>query len=227
MGELPALPSAQQNADSRWGPQAFSPGGSADAGMRGAGESGSKHPLGRTDGTLNTAFPTRDVPKCPVAGEQVETSAQSGSSAMELRMGTKLFLRRLSAQAGWAQRAEGGNNEVTGKNVHLSEKNREEAPVLKTHTDRTDRHQSPPAAAGKDGWRGALAGIHVFINKLKLISLFTGSKTVQDSKPGVSQACGRKSHGADPHRLSRQVHSSRKGCWRGPSSSSWNGVPSE
>lgn len=67
----------------------------------------------------------------------------------------------------------------------------------------------PPAAAGKDGRRGALAGIHVFINKLKLMSLFTGSKTMQDSKAGESQACGREGRGADPHGLS----SSTMGSW--------------
>lgn len=55
----------------------------------------------------------------------------------------------------------------------------------KTLMDRTDK-QLLPAAAGKDGRRGALAGIHVFINKLKLMSLFTGSKTMQDSKAGES-----------------------------------------
>lgn len=104
---------------------------------------------------------------------------------MVLRTGTKLFLPHPGTQAGWAQRADSRNNDVRGKSVHPLEKNRQVAPVPKTHTDRTDKHQFPPAAAGKDGRRGALAGIHVFINKLKLISLFTGSKRVQDSKPGV------------------------------------------
>lgn len=95
-----------------------------------------------------------------------------------------------------------------GRSVHPSEKKtRQVAPVPKTHTDRTDKHQFLLAAAGKDRQRGALAGIHVFINKL--MSLFTGSKTVQDSKPGVSQACGREGRGADPHGLS----SSRMGSW--------------
>lgn len=68
----------------------------------------------------------------------------------------------------------------------LRKKNRQVPPVPKTQTDRMDKHQLPLAAAGEDRQRRALAGIHVFINKLKLMSLFTGSKTVQDSKPGVS-----------------------------------------
>lgn len=68
----------------------------------------------------------------------------------------------------------------------ILKKNRQVAPVPNTYMDRTDKHQFPLAAAGKDRQRRVLAGIHVFINKLKLMSLFTGSKTVQDSKPGVS-----------------------------------------
>lgn len=123
---------------------------------------------------------------------------------MVLRTGTKLFLTHPGAQ-----RADSRNKDVMGKKCSPFRKNRQVAPVPKTLTDRTDKHQLPPAAAGKDRRRGVLAGIHVFINKLKLMSLFTGSKTMQDSKAGESQACGREGRGADPHGLS----SSRMGSW--------------
>lgn len=70
---------------------------------------------------------------------------------MVLRTGTKLFLPPPGAQVGWAQWADSRNNDIMGEKVFTIQKeNRKVAPVPKTYMDRTDKHQFPPAATGKD-----------------------------------------------------------------------------
>lgn len=54
--EQRAVPLAWQDTDVKLGVRTFAPRGLAAAGTRGAGESGRKHPLGRTDRTFKAGI---------------------------------------------------------------------------------------------------------------------------------------------------------------------------
>jgi len=223
---------AGRTQTSRWGPRAFAPGGSAAAGTRGAGESWRKPPLGRTARTFEAGT---CLPKMS-PNARLQEKKSTNRSPTRHRSGqepdTKLFtlgpetpVQDLGTQAGWAGPAESSRQRQRRgeKSVPPLERTDErlQSPRPTVRTDRQHQPRRPSRGkrtGGGERWLGSMS----FINKLKLISVFTGpglQAVARLEAPSLKRVPGlprRRLHGPIPSGSAGRRAASKRAPGEGP-----------